>query len=395
MRTALQKIAAGYEVESGSSRVIPMEGLRGLAVLLVVFVHYHALFGEHLARGTWLRAASGFLGLIGNTGVDLFFVMSGYLIYGALIRRKVPYLKFTRRRIARIYPTFLAVFAVYLVLSALFPGKNKIHGHFYSAGAYVLENLLLLPGIFKIRAIISVAWSLSFEFFFYLTIPLVIVVTQMRNWKSRARLIAFIVVWVGIAAGSGPHVFFVMPDYARMISFVAGIVLYEVVSAGNVRSRLSRTSEVSAICLVVGALVLFYLIHQPRAVAFSHRLPVYFIISVAFFFFTLNTVAFPGVLSRMFSWSPIRYLGNMSYSYYLIHGLTLQALAKVLELAGISSAQVPIALACFVIGFAGTLISSSILFFVVEKRFSLVHAKEIRVTAAEQSAATAVGSSGS
>lgn len=398
LKERLAKLASAYELDGTASRVVPMEGLRGFAVLLVFFVHYQALFGTEIAPQAMLHRVSEFLGMIGNTGVDLFFVMSGYLIYGALIRRQVSYLKFTRRRIIRIYPTFLAMFALYLVLSVLFPRENKIHGDFLSAAIYIVQNLFLLPGICDITAIITVAWSLSFEFFFYLTVPLLIMLMRMRSWSSEARLLAFVAIWIGVALGvvlHPTHYYFVMPDHARMISFVAGIVLYELLSSHSSGLRLSCTTELSTIVLVAGALVLFYVVHQPGATLLFPRIPIYCIISMAFFFFALHAFAFSGVVSAVFSWAPLRCLGNMSYSYYLIHGLTLQALAKVLHLAGVSATSVPIALACLMIGFLGTLISSSILFFVVEKRFSLVHDKKTKPTVAEPSVVTAASGLGS
>src|SRR2546428_3012590 len=190
----LRRLASAYEVEGGKSRIIAMEGLRGLAVLLVFFVHFHALFGPYTPTGIWLRT-SEFLGTVGNSGVDLFFVMSGFLIYGALIRREVGYFKFTSRRFARIYPAFLAVFIVYLGLSAVFPLQSKIHGGVFLAGRNLLGNLLLLPGIVYIRPCISVAWSLRYEFFFYLTLPIVISVAWMRQWKPRHRLCRLCPLW--------------------------------------------------------------------------------------------------------------------------------------------------------------------------------------------------------
>src|SRR5207245_8763379 len=151
--------------------------------------------------GIWHRI-SEFLGTIGNSGVDLFFVMSGYLFYAALIRREVGYFKFTSRRIGRIYPAFLAVFILYLALSAIFPPQNKIHGGAFLAGRYILANLLLLPGILNIRPIISVAWSLSYEFFFYLTLPLVISLARMRQWKRNHRLAEFALLWALVCVAS-------------------------------------------------------------------------------------------------------------------------------------------------------------------------------------------------
>jgi peptidoglycan/LPS O-acetylase OafA/YrhL len=361
-RSYLRRLASAYEVEGGKSRIIPMEGLRGLAVLLVFFVHFHALFGPYTPTGIWLRT-SEFLGTVGNSGVDLFFVMSGYLIYGALIRREVGYFKFTSRRFARIYPAFLAVFIVYLGLSAVFPLQSKIHGGVFLAGRYILANLLLLPGIVNIRPIISVAWSLSYEFFFYLTLPIVISVARMRQWKPSHRLATFGLLWAlfGIASLHYP-----LDSRARMISFITGIVLYEVISTKRAHFALTAAGEFVAILLVPASFAFFYHVHRPRSGSQINELLPVFALSAAFFFLTLYCFEYGGSLRRIFSWSPIRYLGNMSYSYYLVHGLTLQAVALVWRKAGLSFSY-----SLLVLGFGATWVSASLLFFFVEKRFSL------------------------
>src|ERR1035441_7872837 len=82
--------------------------------------------------------------------------------------------------------------------------------------------------------------------------------------------------------------------------------------------------------------------------------------------------AFDGRLKRFFSWTPLRYLGNISYSYYLIHGVTLQGVA--LAWAWLASHGVPAA-SLFVVGvpvgFAATWVTSTLLFVMVEKPYSL------------------------
>jgi peptidoglycan/LPS O-acetylase OafA/YrhL len=336
-------------------------------VLLVFFVHYHALFAEQLAHGLWVRYIFQFLGTVGNAGVDLFFVLSGYLIYGALIQREVSYFKFVRRRIQRIYPTFLAVMAVYLVLSAVFSQENKIHGGPAAAMLYVFQNLLLLPGVFHIPPIISVAWSLSFEFCFYLTVPLLISFLRMRGWKPMSRVLAFGVLWIGIG--------FLLFDVAhanqtRMISFVAGILLYELRASGKSRKLLPARTDVLALAAVVASFVLFYAVRGPRMNSRINGFVPVWVLSAAFFLLCACSFEGRGFLGRAFSWTPLRYLGNMSYSYYLIHGLTLQAIAIVGHVV-LPQMTVAAALALLVAGFLATLVTSTLLFVFVEKRYSL------------------------
>jgi peptidoglycan/LPS O-acetylase OafA/YrhL len=98
------------------------------------------------------------LAKIGHSGVDLFFVISGYLIYGALIRkREFSYFPFVRRRATRIYPTFLAVLGVYLALSVLLPQQSRFPQGVSASMVYLGQNLLLLPGLFSIMPIMTVS----------------------------------------------------------------------------------------------------------------------------------------------------------------------------------------------------------------------------------------------
>jgi peptidoglycan/LPS O-acetylase OafA/YrhL len=109
-----RRLARLFELEGQGDRMLSMEGLRGLAVTLVFFVHYEALFGGRISPGTALAGAARFLDIVGRTGVDLFFVLSGYLIYGAVMRMRQSnggYARFMRRRVERIYPTFLVMLA--------------------------------------------------------------------------------------------------------------------------------------------------------------------------------------------------------------------------------------------------------------------------------------------
>jgi peptidoglycan/LPS O-acetylase OafA/YrhL len=339
------------------------------------------LFAHNLRGGSWLHGVFHFLGVIGNTGVDLFFVMSGYLIYGALIRREVGYGKFTRRRVERIYPTFLVVFVIYLIFSALFPGENKIHGGFLTAGLYVLANLFLLPGIFAIKPIVTVAWSLSYEFLFYLTIPLLIGAARMRRWKCEYRLAAFVFLWVLIG------VMLLMQandNRSRMIAFVVGIILFEVVNESKGGWLLHRVGEFCAIAMVLAAWWFYYHVRVVRPQSLVDPLFSLCLLSVAFFFFSFYSFQFDGPLQTVFSWAPIRYLGNMSYSYYLIHGLTLEGLAMAFVALRLPTSSPYIVLLALLVGFAATWVTSSALFFLVERKYSLKPRKFMEIQRAPE-----------
>ena len=99
----------------------------------------------------------------------MFFVLSGMLIYRAVMKPDLKFTKFLRRRVQRIYPTFLAVFAIYVVMNAVLmlgpprppPYNARIPDGVVPAIGYLLANLAFLPGLFPIQPLMNVAWSLQ------------------------------------------------------------------------------------------------------------------------------------------------------------------------------------------------------------------------------------------
>ena len=151
-----------------------MEGLRGFAALLVFVAHYVGFVKPFMDRSTDFAAATIAVNPIGSSGVDLFFVLSGYLIYGSLLSRPQVFTQFMSRRITRIYPVFIVMFLIYVPLSFLFPSESKIPATAGEAIPFLLGNFFLLAGLFPITVMISVAWSLSYEMFYYAVIPAII-----------------------------------------------------------------------------------------------------------------------------------------------------------------------------------------------------------------------------
>lgn len=350
-----------FELSRGSAHnVRPMEGLRGFAVFLVFLVHYATLIEHWLATDASVRPLAEALHTVGNTGVDLFFVLSGYLIYGSLIARRQPFARFMARRIERLYPAFTVVFVLYVALSFLFPAESKIPPDTGEALAYLVQNFLLLPGLFPIEPMITVAWSLSYELFYYLVIPLVIGSLGLRQRSAAWRSVFFVaagaalLVWCALAGG-----------HVRLALFIAGILLHEAMKAPRVPTP---SSGVGGLALVVGLLGTLLPWEGPMGGSLNTLL-----LCVSFFLLCLASFRAPlAPLARLFSWSPMRWLGNMSYSYYLVHGLALKAAFLAM------SVLMPRAVfdswffwALMPVMFAITLAPSALLFLAVERPFSL------------------------
>jgi peptidoglycan/LPS O-acetylase OafA/YrhL len=142
--------------------------------------------------------------------------------------------------------------------------------------------------------------------------------------------------------------------------FVAGILLFETLESG----LFPRIDTLGLVALVVGMVLI------DRAAFGPGRFVVLF---VSFFLLCYASFRSEGLTNRLFCWTPLRWLGNMSYSYYLIHGLALKAaflvLARIAEPIGAWGAA-----GCWSLlppMFVITLVPAGLLFALVEKPFSL------------------------
>lgn len=345
---------------SGGHNIRAMEGMRGFAVFLVFLVHYATLFEPWIATQSSLYTLAGMLHSIGNAGVDLFFVLSGYLIYGSLISRPQGFFRFMARRVQRIYPAFIAVFLIYCALSWAFPEHSKIPASMFDGTLYLLQNFLLLPGLFPIQPMITVAWSLSYEIFFYLGIPLLISLLGLRR-RSVAWRVTFFIIVAGVTAlycavNGGP---------IRMIMFVSGILLFETVQMGRTRAP---GSGFALLALALG--LLGTLLPLPGSIGVALRISILF---AAFFVLCFTCFTDPRRwITRLFSWTPMRWLGNMSYSYYLLQGLVLKISFMALALVLPATAQGLLFFGALMpVMFAITLIPTAALFILIERPFSL------------------------
>jgi exopolysaccharide production protein ExoZ len=148
--------------------------LRGAASLFVVLFHATINFPATPGRSFLF----GFFGF-GYAGVDIFFVLSGFIITYTSIRwatQRNQLLPFIRRRCIRIFPSYWIIISLFLILQLLLPAFYKTH---YS---FTLPNFIatwfLLPGHTMVN---GVSWTLSYELFFYLLFSLVFLLPS-KKW---------------------------------------------------------------------------------------------------------------------------------------------------------------------------------------------------------------------
>ena len=177
-----------------------LDGIRGIAIILVLF-HHFTILDPVTTAGAWLA----FVALLGWSGVDVFFVLSGFLITGILIdsRGSARYFtSFYARRTLRIFPIYyLTVFVSFVVLPR-FPRWQML----LVGGADVpqwpywtyLVNFAIAERNQFVHGILDVAWSLAIEEQFYLVWAAVVFLLAPR-WLGA--LCAVIVLAAPLARG--------------------------------------------------------------------------------------------------------------------------------------------------------------------------------------------------
>src|SRR5215471_5754383 len=166
-----------------------IDGMRAVAIIVVVLFHAFPT-----------KVHGGFV------GVDIFFVISGYLISGIILRSVAAggfdFLLFYARRVKRLFPALALVFAASLAFGwfALFPEELKHLGQHMAAGAAFVGNFLLWTeaGYFdsasELKPLLHL-WSLAIEEQFYLIFPL----TIWAMWRARIRTLPVLVVLILIS----------------------------------------------------------------------------------------------------------------------------------------------------------------------------------------------------
>jgi exopolysaccharide production protein ExoZ len=363
---------ATYEFESAGGRILPLEGLRGFAALLVFFVHFSSLLGPYARPQSLLWTATHFAASLGNCGVDIFFVISGFLMYGIVMRKPTPFLRYLGRRAKRLYPVFVFVLLLYIAMSYFLPIESRIPAAPGPAVAYILANLAMLPGMLSIKPLITVAWSLSYEWFFYLALPLTVWGLKLRGWTPRARIALVLTICVCQYVLCVFHV----SGHPRLIMFGAGVCLWEIGTNWKLDGHLGWRGEWAAIALAAASLawVGFNGMHHGgnavgRMSILPTDTPVLFIGVSPLVFYGLH---FQGLLNRFFSITGLRWVGNISYSYYLIHGFTLHVVARMAHrwLGNRLLSPLPYAM-LFVFSLAATIVVAALLFWAIERPLSL------------------------
>jgi peptidoglycan/LPS O-acetylase OafA/YrhL len=302
-------------------RIARLDGIRGIAIIMVVLHH------------------SGLLNA-GWTGVDLFFVLSGFLITQILLKTKSDedyWSTFYKKRARRILPPLIPLIILGLALT---PGLNLWFG-----AAYLLffGNAVMAAGY--IVPILGITWSLAVEEHFYLVWPLAIRYLSRKNVAALACAIILIEPFLrafathylsrqavqvltpfrldGLAAGS---ILALSLEHARVVSLIKAVAAWGCAAAFGIYALLYRLLGHS-------------FTHMENHALFN-GLGYSLIVFIAFFFISYVLFHEDAVLSKVLSFRPLAELGKISYGVYLYHMLSMVLVAKFLGLGTLSTRSI-------------------------------------------------------
>ncbi len=286
-----------------------LDGLRALAVLAVVASHIELSF----CRG-------------GFVGVDVFFVISGYLIGGILLREvaargRIDYLDFYERRIRRIFPALLAMLAAVTVVAyeTFLPIDLTAFAKMGAAALLFSSNFMLAHsgGYFDFSAAnnyLTHTWSLGVEEQFYIVLPPLLMLLRRR---VADRSIGKVILWLAVLsfAASMPATrlyptwsFYLLPT--RFWELLAGVLayLYAPRLAGLSRAMQTALALLGLFCILAPIALYTPFTSFPGLAALPPCLGAALLIA------TGSTL-----VHRALSWRVAVLIGQFSYSLYLWH----------------------------------------------------------------------------
>jgi peptidoglycan/LPS O-acetylase OafA/YrhL len=310
------------------ARIPALDGVRGLAILLVLLLHFGV--GAQFGRlGTPWASTLDRVFYLGWSGVDLFFVLSGFLITSILLASRTQpryFRRFYGRRALRIFPLYYVGLVLgLLVVPAVWPSEvNKLLGDSLRGQAWFWTytlNVGYALGWLSGVGILGQFWTLTIEEQFYLAWPAVVKTLTDRGLVAACLALAagalvLRIFWLteGWPGGwQGAYRF----TLTRVDALAVGALVAVLVRAPAWRQRLERwaplglAAGLAAIALLFASLTRFYP-NERSVVTFGHTL-------LALTFGWLMVIAVGSRSPRGLGLRPLRALGKYSYGIYVWH----------------------------------------------------------------------------
>jgi exopolysaccharide production protein ExoZ len=208
--------------------LVHIQVLRFVAAVAVVAFH---VLGAAPDGFKVADSAISFVLSYGGRGVDLFFVISGFIIFYATHGAGLTPAEFLRRRVARIVPLYFFVIFTVTVLAVTLPASFGAPDWY--TPRHILKSLAFVAFTDGDMPVVYVGWSLEYEMFFYLAAALLMALTR-DAWRNIVLMFAALAITgriPGVAPALGNYAFFVDP---MILEFVFGVIVGHVVVHGRI-----------------------------------------------------------------------------------------------------------------------------------------------------------------
>ncbi|AXE19268.1 hypothetical protein DR864_16680 [Runella rosea] len=290
-------------------RLATLDTFRGIAALAVVLFHLTLHQAEAPVHFSW-----------GVTGVDLFFIISGFVIYMTL-NKTTRAVDFVFARFSRLYPVYWV--AVTLTASWMLIGKYWGYSDI-SWGDY-LANMTMFQHYFGVRDLDESYWTLIVEMLFYGLMLLAFLFNKVKNleWYGLVLVVIQAIVhgWVSV---SYPYLYTSIREGFPLINhfqlFWAGILYYKIYTEGY---RLQRVAGI-----VLAYILTLFLFEKTGRSNLFLSWPEYIAVSTLYFgsFFLFVSQRLEWINNRI-----TRFLGTISYSLYVIHHYFMNGVVTLLR----------------------------------------------------------------
>jgi peptidoglycan/LPS O-acetylase OafA/YrhL len=324
----------------GSARRIPqLDGIRGTAILLVVIWHFVVAPIMQAPHQSVVARIVAHAGLLTWSGVDLFFVLSGFLIGGILIDAKESrnYFKaFYIRRAFRILPIYLLIVVAYLLYwSMATTQKTVLRATLGSPMPWYIyvtftQNFWLAHHAWD-SVFLTISWSLAVEEQFYLLLPAIVRLLPKQFLLSAAVALALgsattrtlLYLHYGSSWGSAAYTLLFSRADALMLGVICAVVLRD----RKLKGLLVRNLWTVKTSSLLFGLVVGVFIYKGWGMGTMPMCTLGFT-CLALFYASVLMIAMcapEGILSRAFRAGWLMQLGAIAYGLYLFHAIVLTA----------------------------------------------------------------------
>lgn len=316
-----------------------LDHLRALAILLVFFFHYFILSG---GEPKWLPDYARF----GWTGVDLFFVLSGFLISSQLFLKirqeeKISYKEFFLKRFFRIIPAYLVVVGIYFIVP-IFREKESLPSiwKFLTFTQNFGTNL-------KDFGTFSHAWSLCVEEHFYFFLPIILILLQSKNLFKKSYWLLLILFFLGFAVRIYSwnnfyipkindenswlywYKYIYYPTYNRLDGLLVGVSIAGIYQfLPNLWNRIAGFGNLNIILSLIILTCAYFLCYEQQT--FYASIFGFTLIAIGYGFLVIGAIS---PKSFLFKWKSktTTFIAKLSFALYLTHKGIIHITQKLLE----------------------------------------------------------------